>query len=133
MTRPAALALVLAAALAAGCKKQRDDGEAARASKAEPTLPRLSKAEAARARDACQAFKQRACACAASRPDDVDMETACHGADGRIEALELQLDVVVSGGNMDARDRAVVQGEIHKFEKACIEDLAPIEALCPRQ
>ena len=123
------IALVLA--LAAGCKKGESEGEPGRG-QAEPTVPRLSAAETARARDACVAFKERACACAASHPDDVDMEAACRGADGRIEALELQLDVVVSGGNMDARDRAVIQGEVRKFEKACIEDLAPIDALCPR-
>lgn len=127
-----ALALTLALVAVVGCKKGESEGEPGRG-KAEPTVPRLTETESTRARDACQAFKQRACACATGRPDDADMATACRGADGRLEALELQLKVVTSDGEMDQRDRAVVQSEIRKIEKACIEDLAPIDAACPRE
>jgi hypothetical protein len=121
-------ACALALAIASGCKKESASDEAAIDNEGPPPIGEV---EAQRGRDACEAFKHKVCACAEAGGRD-DVARDCRLAGSRIEALELQLRVLVAGGDLAAKDRRVVQAEVRKIVKACIEDMVKLDSTCPR-
>lgn len=111
----AALALSLA-----GCE---DGGEGEeKAPEKEQGPPPISETEANRGLEACAAYQDKVCELA---KEDPSLEEDCGLADSRIEAIEVQLEALEEGG--DAEQRAVVQTNIRRVYKRCLEGLAELE------
>jgi hypothetical protein len=122
VTRSVVAALALGLALTSGaCKKQR------KAPKAEP-VETMSADEVKRSEDACKAYVERVCSCAATVPAAVD---ACTKAKAQPEAIKLALEVAASPDSKPVVVRQSLDG-VRKIVKACIEQTAQLPALgCP--
>lgn len=90
----------------------------------------LGEIEAQRGRKACDAYKQKVCACA-EKLAEAELSRQCRLADVRIEALDTQMRVLSAPGDMDKRDRAVVFAEVRKVIKGCFQDAAALDSKCP--
>lgn len=117
----AVLALTL---LATACSKDEAQTPA-------PKIEGLPEAEVERARQACQAYVARLCACAETEPE---LESQCVMAKARPEALELNIAISQGGGaGLTKTDMAVVKQETRKIAAACLEAEGRIRAGgCPR-
>ena len=115
------LCVLAACAALAACK--RDEVPPA----AEPP-PAMPAAEAKRARDACQAYVAKVCACAEKLPA---MRQPCSAARAYPDAIEVQLEV---GANSDTsrRDARQTIESVRAIFKQCIEEQARLPAAgCP--
>ncbi|MBX3154649.1 MAG: hypothetical protein KF773_01530 [Deltaproteobacteria bacterium] len=104
--------LALALALVAGCSKKQDEGPVAR----EP----LPAGELQQGRDACTAYMDKACACAAKAPDDAERKRSCAEATAFKESIELVQTIAASPGNKD-NDLRQQAATIRATITACIE------------
>jgi hypothetical protein len=108
--------LALAVCLACACKQ-----------KAEPPpapAPALPQAEVKRAQDACRAYVEKVCGCAATQPA---LQEPCKLARALPDALQVGLEV---GASTDSTRRDVVQTQdsVRKIAKECIEQTAKLPA-----
>ncbi|HEX7837063.1 MAG TPA: hypothetical protein VF469_06340 [Kofleriaceae bacterium] len=116
---------LLALAVCAACKQQADPPPPPNPKPAKPTMPAI---EAKRARDACQAYVDKVCACAETVPA---MKQPCSRARALPDAIQTSLEV---GASDDAtrRDAQQTQGAVRNIVKECIEELAKLPAAgCP--
>ena len=118
--RGAAAALV-ALALAAGCAKKAAPPPA-------PNIPPLSAVEVQRGQDACAAYAQHVCACAAKVPALAD---DCKMAGARSEAVKVSAQIAA---NPESGSDVVVgaQHSLRVTVQKCIEDTAKLSSRgCP--
>jgi hypothetical protein len=104
-------------AVCAGCQKQADPPPpAARA------LPSLPAAEVKRGQDACKAYVDKVCGCAATVPA---LAQRCSLAHALVDAIQVGADVA---GNPDSTRRDAVQSNasVRGVVKECIEQLAKL-------
>jgi hypothetical protein len=106
----------------AGCKKSEPAPPAAGSAR-----PVISVGEARRGQDACKAYVDKLCACAASHPE---RQKDCGLARALPEAMQVSLDVAA---NADATLADVVQANdsMRTIVKQCIEDTAKLAGSCP--
>ena len=114
--------LLIALALIAACKKQE--------AKPQQTAPQMQMPaeEVKRSEDACKAYVERVCACAANVPDAVRQ---CELSRALPEAVRIGLEVAASP---DSTPDIVQQSytSVRKTAKECIEQTAKLPALgCP--
>ena len=109
-------ALCLALALA-GCKQA-----SAPAPSAGSDRPVVSAGEVKRGQDACKAYVDKVCACAATHPD---LQKACGLAKALPEAMQVALDVAATA---DSTRQDVLQANdsMRKVVKECIEETAKL-------
>jgi len=121
MTRLAALALGLAVAACLACRQSDPPPPP-------PPRPALPATEVKRAKDACKAYVDKACACARSIPA---LDQTCKLARALPDAIQVSLDL---GASTDASGSDLVQAQdaVRKIAKECIEELARLPAAgCP--
>ncbi len=114
-------AAVLVAVL--GCKQAEPT-----AAPAGDDRPVISKAEVVRGQDACKAYVDKVCGCAAQQPD---RRKDCELARALPEAMQVGLDVAVTA---DSTRRDVVQANdsVRKIVAECIQQTAKLaNAGCP--
>ena len=107
-------ALILAVILA-GCAKKTAE---------EPPVKPIPAEEVKRGEDACKAYVDQVCACAAKVPAAKD---ACDAARAMPDALKLQVEFAASDTNKN--DVLAAQAGIRKLVKACIEETAKLPGL----
>lgn len=125
---PALGALALAACLALlACKGDSKSEDTS----APPPIPPVSEATAKQGRDACKAYTERVCACAAAKPE-LELEGDCELAPSRTQALELNLEIANS--EKAARtDKGAVHIELQNIISKCVEDYAQLDLkACPK-
>lgn len=113
-----------ALALCAGCKAR----EAPAPAPAPTDRPALAASEVKRGQDACKAYVDRVCACAATVPA---MTEPCRLARPLLDAIEVAADV---GASPEAarRDGLQANAAVRKIVKECIEQTAKLPAAgCP--
>jgi hypothetical protein len=111
----------LAAALAlAACGKSEEPAPAPGSA-----APRMSAAEVQRARDACKAYVDRACACAQTIPA---AKAACDGARALPESIKTALEVAASPDST-AADVRHTQRFVRDAVAECIEQTAKLPQL----
>ena len=111
---------LLVLAVCAACKQQAEVPPPGPT----PPKPAMPAIEAKRARDACQDYVTKACACAETVPT---MKQPCRDARALSDAIQTSLEV---GASDDAtrRDALQTHGAVRNIAKACIEDLARLPA-----
>ena len=102
--------------LAIACSKR----EAPPAS--EPPAPQMSAAEIQRSQDACKAYVDKACACAAQNPAAKD---ACDLSRALPDAVRIGVEVAASP-ETKRDDVLAAQSSVRKTVKECIEQLAKL-------
>lgn len=108
-------------AICAGCKRQAD-------APPPPAAPAMSVAEIKRAKDACQAYVDRVCACARTV---AAMQAPCELAKAYPDAIQVELDVAASPDSSQ-RDVRQTHGGVRNIVKTCIEETAKLPgAGCP--
>jgi hypothetical protein len=110
--------------LIAACRK----GEEAPppAPEAPPPLP----AEAiAQIRDACLAYVDQACSCAAAKPDDAALKDECALARAVPGALDLALGTAKD--ETSVVDAQGLRANVGKIQKNCVEGAARLATTCP--
>ncbi len=113
-----AIAIAAAAIVAVGCSKSSPPEEQA------PARPTMSVEEAHRARDACAAYVEQACACAKEVPA---LAQECKLARGAPEAVQLALDIAARPDS-SPQDAAGALASVRKTVKNCIESAAKLPA-----
>jgi len=84
--------------------------------------------EVKRARDACQAYVDKVCACAETVPA---MKQPCRLSRALPDAIQVNLEVGASD-DTTRRDALQTQDSVRKIVKECIEELAKLPAAgCP--
>ena len=107
--------LLLVLALAA-CAKKSDD---------EPARPKaIAAEEVQRGQDACKAYVEKACACAAKVPS---VKEQCDLARALPDALQLQLQYA-QAAETKKNDVLAAQAAVRKVVKECIEETAKLPA-----
>jgi hypothetical protein len=103
-------------AVCAGCQKQAEPPPETRA------VPSLPAAEVKRGQDACKAYVDKVCGCAATTPALVQR---CSLAHALVDAIQVAADVA---GNPEATRRDAVQSNasVRGVVKECIEQLAKL-------
>lgn len=121
-------ALVLALA---GCQKKDEQPAGPPDQKPAPRkpLPGIPAHEAARGQQACTAWMDRICTCAADHPD---LAATCAEAKSLPNALTLAVQATTASG-LDGPDRARLELEARKIIARCIEEQGKLDpARCPR-
>ena len=123
-----ALALLLSIALCAplGCGKGEEEQPA------EPAMPEpITDVEEQRGLEACEAYKARVCACAASKPDDAEMQEMCELAPGKLSSLKMVLRVNRSPKTADERYKTSRTAK--RIMGSCISEQGKLDSKgCPR-
>jgi hypothetical protein len=122
-----ALLLAALAALSPACDRREPAAPPAQGE----APPPLSAAAAAQVRDACAVFVAQVCGCAAATPADAELAEQCASARAIPGALELSL-AGAQAPTGSALDQRVVQANVGKIQKGCVEESARLEARCPR-
>lgn len=126
MRRLVVAAVVVALAAGLGCKKREA------AVSADPAMPPpINAAQARQVRDACAAYVERLCRCAAESPADAARQEECTLARAIPEALEL----AIRGAEGPHQTRVNAEGalaNVGKIQKNCVESLAQLATTCPR-
>ena len=107
--------------LLVACKKQE-------AAPKQQALPQMTPAEIQRSEDACKAYVDKVCACAATVPAVVD---DCNLGKALPEAVRIGVEVSLSA---DSKHDDVIgaQSSVRKTVKTCIEKLAQLPSRgCP--
>jgi hypothetical protein len=116
------LGLLALLALGAACKTQADPPPPP------PPNPSMSAVEARRAKDACQTYVARVCACAETVPA---MKQPCSLARALPDAVQVDLEVSAAGDTA-RRDALQTLDSVRKIAKECIEQTARLPAAgCP--
>jgi hypothetical protein len=118
-----ARALLLAAAVVAGCAK-RD--EKARPS-GEPPAP-VNAAERAQAVLACARYVEQICACAAAKPDDQALAEACQLDRSIPPALALAIQTA-EHAETQKQDAVRARSQVQKLATTCLERTAKLPTL----
>lgn len=107
--------------LAGGCKKGEDAPVA-------PAGPPIEVPEIQRGKDACEAWRERACRCAAADPA---LNAACSEAGKIPEAMKMSIKAANSEG-LDDHTRARLVLEARRIMARCLEEQARIDpGTCP--
>jgi len=117
-------------ACAMGCAKSADEAPPpAPAPTGADRIELVPAAEIARGKDACQAYVDRACACAKTVPAAAD---ACKLAPGGLASLRTSIEVSQSPDS-SRKDVIDVEHNIRKIVKSCVEETAKLPLLgCPQ-
>jgi hypothetical protein len=108
--------------LLVACKKQEA------APKQEQPVPQLSAAEIQRSDDACKAYVDKVCACAATVPAE---QQECGLAKALPDAVRIGVEVSQSPDSK-RQDVLGAQDSVRKAVKTCIEHMAKLPSLgCP--
>jgi hypothetical protein len=114
--------LLLAVVIVTGCSKRSEPATQ------EAPVTAMPAAEVQRGQDACKAYVDQVCACAAKVPA---VQPQCDLAHALPDAIRIALDVAAN--RESARDIALQsQASVRKTVKQCIEQTAKLPALgCP--
>jgi len=120
--------VAMACALAAGCGKGGDKKAPGPGSDRPPPV---SFEEQTRNADACKAYAEQACACAAAHPDKTEVADRCKYDAGLGDALELAM---VTARNTESApdDVRLAQKKARLIATQCLDQLAKLPSLgCP--
>ncbi len=120
-------ALVLALA---GCQKKDEQPAGPPEQKPAPQkpLPGIPPHEAARGQQACKAWMDRVCGCAADQPD---LAASCNEAKSMPDTLRMAVQASTASG-LNGPDRARLELEARKIIARCIEEQGKLDpARCP--
>jgi hypothetical protein len=101
-----------------GCQEQKQPD------KSEPPPPMIEPmgdGEAQVGREACNAYIEQACRCAAKMPE---LKEECEMAKARPNAFEMNTRAAMAQGNADSKDRRALVANARKIMRSCIEDAA---------
>jgi hypothetical protein len=90
----------------------------------------ISDAERKRGEDACQAYVDRLCKCAAGKPDDKDLADRCELKHAKLEALHMALNVD-DDPSATPQDVFNAQEQVRKVIGKCIEENEKLDLECP--
>ena len=115
----------------AGCQ-QKDEPPAGPPPKQKPAprkpLPGIPPHEAARGQQACKAWMDRICACAADHPD---LAATCDEAKSLPDALTMAVQAATASG-LDGPDRARLELEARTIIARCIQEQGKLDPTrCP--
>ncbi len=127
MRSDALVAVLVACALAAGCKR-REEAPPTPLGMTEERPDLVPAAEIQRGKDVCAGYVERACACAKTVPAAAQV---CELAKGEPEAIRISLEVSRSPDSV-RKDVIDAQHNLRKIVKVCVEEMAKLPALgCP--
>jgi hypothetical protein len=120
--RVAALALVVAAALAAGCGKKRQTATG------DDLPPPISAEERARSVEACRRYADQVCACATAKPDSAELAEMCTLDRALPEALQVVLETL-EHPETQHKDAVLAKNQVKKLATSCFERIAKLPTL----
>ena len=113
------MTLLLLGLAAAGCEEKKP-------TKGEPPPPMIEpmgEGESQVGQQACNAYVEQVCGCAAKMPD---LKAECDMAKARPNAFEMNTRAAMAQGDANTKDRRALIANARKIMRSCIEDAAEL-------
>ena len=97
-----------------------------------PMIEPMGEGESQVGKQACNAYVEQVCGCAAKKPEMAELKSECEMARARPNAFEMNTRAAMAQGDANSKDRRSLVANARKIMRSCIEDASElVKKGCP--